>query len=65
MAKVPKRKTAKSKRAVKTSGFGQSVLASLSGWERGELLTERGVAEAGRSLGIRPQRPRRAGLPAL
>lgn len=27
----------------RTSGFGQAVLASLRGWERGEPLTVRGV----------------------
>ena len=44
MAKVLKRKTTKSNRDVKTSVFGQAVLAGLRGWERGEAVTVRQVA---------------------
>lgn len=37
------KKTTRRVRVVKTSGFGQAVLASLRGWERGEPLTVRKV----------------------
>jgi putative transcriptional regulator len=33
------------RRVMKTSGFGQAVLASLRGWERGEPVTIRQVAD--------------------
>jgi putative transcriptional regulator len=36
--------TKKRRLARKTSGFGQAVLASLRGWERGEPITLREVA---------------------
>jgi putative transcriptional regulator len=39
MAKVKKHRNGK-----KTSGFGQAVLASLHGWERGDPITVRQVA---------------------
>lgn len=36
--------TKKKQRLMKTSGFGQAVLSSLRGWQRGEPLTVRQVA---------------------
>ena len=37
-------KSKRQQRRTRTSGFGQAVLASLHGWERGEPLTVRHVA---------------------
>jgi putative transcriptional regulator len=41
---VTTRKRSRKRLTRKTSGFGQAVLASLRGWERGEPLTVRQVA---------------------
>lgn len=45
--------------ARKTSGFGQAILASLRGWERGERMTLREVKSIRQPRALSPQDIRR------